>query len=69
VDFDYCEMYQGLHQGSILSPYSFILILDVLTKHNQELPLRCMHFANDVVLLVESMDELNRRLETSLRSV
>lgn len=62
-------MYQGLHQGPILSPYSFTLILDVLTKHNQERPLRCMHFANDVVMLVESMDELNRRLETSLRSV
>ena len=54
----------GLHQGSILSPYLFTLVLVVLTKHIQELAPRCMHFADDAILLVESREELSRRLKT-----
>ena len=54
----------GLHQWSTLSPYLFTLVLDVLTKHIQELAPRCMLFADDVVLLGESREELNGRLET-----
>lgn len=54
----------GLHQGSILNPYLFTLILDVLTKHIQELTPRCMLFEDDVVLLGEPREELNERLET-----
>jgi len=54
----------GLHQGSSLSPYLFTLVLDVLTEHIQELAPRCMFFADDVVLLGESREELNGRLET-----
>ncbi|RHN48204.1 putative RNA-directed DNA polymerase [Medicago truncatula] len=41
----------GLHQGSTLSPYLFALVLDVLTEHIQELAPRCIHFADDVVLV------------------
>jgi len=54
----------GLHQGSTLSPYLFTLVLDVLTEYIQELALRCMLFVDDVVLLGESREELNGRLET-----
>ena len=54
----------GLHQGSTLSPYLFTLILDVLTEHIQERAPRCMLFADDIVLLGESREELNERLET-----
>jgi len=54
----------ALHQGSTLSPYLFTLVLDVLTEHIQELASRCMLFADDVVLLWESREELNGRLET-----
>jgi len=54
----------GLHQGSTLSLYLLTLVLYVLTEHIQELAPRCMLFADDVVLLGESREELNGRLET-----
>ena len=54
----------GLRQGSTLSPYLYTLVIDVLTEHIQELAPRCMLFADDVVLLGESSEELNARLET-----
>ena len=53
----------GLHQGLTLSHYHFTLVLDVLTKHIQELAPRCMLFADDVVLLGEWREELNGRLK------
>ncbi|KAL5195585.1 LINE-1 retrotransposable element ORF2 protein [Glycine soja] len=59
----------GLHQGSTLSPYLFTLILDVLTEQIQEIAPRCMFFADDIVLLGESMEELNERLETWRRAL
>ncbi|KAH1263123.1 putative serine/threonine-protein kinase abkB [Glycine max] len=59
----------GLHQGSTLSPYLFTLILDVLTEQIQEIASRCMLFADDIVLLGESREELNERLETWRRAL
>lgn len=54
----------GMSQSSTLSPYLFILILDVLTKHTQELTLRCMFFIDDIILLEEYKKDLNERLKT-----
>ncbi|KAH1191322.1 tRNA pseudouridine(38/39) synthase [Glycine max] len=59
----------GLHQGSTLSPYLFTLILDVLTEQIQEIAPRCMFFADDIVLLGESREKLNERLETWRRAL
>ncbi|KAL5189467.1 Enoyl-CoA hydratase 2, peroxisomal [Glycine soja] len=59
----------GLHQGSTLSPYLFTLILDALTEQIQEIAPRCMLFADDIVLLGESREELNERLETWRRAL
>ncbi|KAH1202990.1 RNA-directed DNA polymerase from mobile element jockey [Glycine max] len=59
----------GLHQGSTLSPYLFTLILEVLTEQIQEIAPRCMLFADDIVLLGESREELNERLETWRRAL
>ncbi|XP_071708532.1 secreted RxLR effector protein 78-like [Rutidosis leptorrhynchoides] len=53
----------GLHQGSALSPYLFTLILDELTQRIQDDIPWCLIFADDIVLVSDSQDELNRRLE------
>lgn len=60
----------GLHQELTLNPYLLTIVLDVLMQHIQEVaPRRCMSFVDDMVLLEESREKLNERLETSLRSV
>ncbi|GJX06084.1 retrovirus-related pol polyprotein LINE-1 [Tanacetum coccineum] len=54
----------GLHQGSAISPYLFALILDELSRGIQEnIPWR-MVFADDIMLVTESADGLNLRLES-----
>ncbi|XP_071699213.1 uncharacterized protein [Rutidosis leptorrhynchoides] len=53
----------GLHQGSALSPFLFALILDGLSRGIQECILWCLIFADDIVLVSDSKEELNRRLE------
>ena len=53
----------GLHQGSALSPYLFNLVLDVLTEHIQEAVPRCLLFADDIVLVGDSKEEVNENLE------
>jgi len=54
----------GLYRGSIISPYFLTLVLDVLTKHINELTHRCML----TIMFGESMEEFNGRLKTSLRN-
>ena len=53
----------GLHQGSAFSPYIFALVMDVVTRDIQgEIPW-CMLFADDMVLIDESMIGVDRKLE------
>ena len=53
----------GLHQGSALSPYMFSLVMDEVTKDIQgDIPW-CMLFADDVVLVDETMAGVNKKLE------
>src|SRR3954464_4841709 len=49
--------------------YLFTLVLVVLTIHVQKLALKCMHFADDIVLLGESREKLNGKLETWKRAL
>ncbi|CAK1594062.1 unnamed protein product [Parnassius mnemosyne] len=52
----------GLHQGSALSPYLFLLIMEALTSDLQDEAPWCMLFADDIVLVGEEGIEVQRRL-------
>ncbi|KAL4204097.1 hypothetical protein AMTRI_Chr01g130510 [Amborella trichopoda] len=53
----------GLHQGSALNPYLFVLVMDDLTKHLQDEVSWCMLFADDIVLIDEARNDINTKLE------
>ena len=44
------EVGVGLHQGSVLSPLLFIIIVDVIAENITTTPPRAMLFADDLVL-------------------
>ncbi|GKD17982.1 retrovirus-related pol polyprotein LINE-1 [Tanacetum coccineum] len=53
----------GIHQGSVISPYLFTLILDELSRGIQEDYPWCLIFPGDIVLVSEWAKGLNIRLE------
>ncbi|KAJ7957409.1 Retrovirus-related Pol polyprotein LINE-1 [Quillaja saponaria] len=53
----------GVHQGSSLSPYLFALVMDELTYNIQDRAPWCMLFADDIVLVDETREGLNSKLE------
>ncbi|XP_061704034.1 uncharacterized protein LOC133515504 [Cydia pomonella] len=59
---DKFNMAVGLHQGSALSPFLFLLIKDALTSNIQEEAPWCMLFADDIVLVGENALEVQSRL-------
>jgi hypothetical protein len=52
-----------LHQGLALSPYLFVLVIDEVTRDIQGDTPWCMLFADDVVLVDESREGVNRKVE------
>ena len=53
----------GLHQGSELNPFLFIILMDELTRRiHDEIPW-CMLFVDDIVRIDETRDEVNFNLE------
>lgn len=53
----------GVHQGSALSLFEFIFVMDELTKEIQEEAPWHMMFADDVVLIGENKHVLEDKLE------
>jgi hypothetical protein len=52
----------GVHQGSVLSPLLFIMVMEAITKYTREgLPWELL-YADDLVLITESQEELIDRL-------
>ena len=53
----------GLHQGSAISPLLFIITMDVLAKEARTNPPWAMLFADDLVLVSETIEEVEEELE------
>ena len=52
----------GLHQGSVLSPLLFIIVMDVISREIRGgLPWELL-FADDLVLIAESEEELGQKV-------
>ncbi|XP_055803631.1 uncharacterized protein LOC129872738 [Solanum dulcamara] len=62
-DSEHFSVEVGLYQGSMLSPFLFALMMDELTRSNQEELSWCMLFADDIVLTDETRNGVNDRLE------
>ena len=54
---EYFEVKVGLHQGSALSPLLFVIIMDVLADEARTKPPWAMLFADDLVLVSETLEE------------
>ena len=48
----------GVHQGSVLSPLLFAIVVDVVTEHAREGLLNEVLYADDLVLMSESLEDL-----------
>src|SRR5207245_4650136 len=57
------EVKVGVHQRSVLSPLLFIIVLEALSRRFREgLPYELL-YADDLVLMTDSMEELMEKLE------
>ena len=59
----------GLHQGSALSPYLFLLLMDVLTEDVRKDVPGSMMFADDIVLCGDDETDMTEYLETWMRAL
>ena len=53
----------GVHQESLLSPLIFAIVVDVVTEHARDRLLNEILYADDLVLMSESMDDLKERFQ------
>ena len=59
----------GLHQGSALSPYLFLLLIDVSTEDVRKDVTGSMMFADDIVLCGDDETDMTENLETWRRAL
>ena len=54
----------GVHQGSVLSPLLFVIVMEAITRGSREgLPWELL-YADDLILVSESVDDLKSRLHS-----
>ena len=56
-------MWIGVHPGSVLSPLIFAIVVDVVTEHAREGLLNEILYADDLVLMNESLEDLRKRFQ------
>ena len=59
-----CNVEVGLHQGSALSPYLFLILMDVLTERARKEAPESMLFADDIVLCGDKDVDMTEYLES-----
>ena len=59
----------GLHHGSAVSPYLFIILMDVLTKRVMEEAPESMLFADDIVLCGDNDVDMTEYLESRRKAL
>ena len=60
---EYFEVKVGLHQGSALSPLLFVIIMDVLAEYSRTKAPWAMLFADDLVLVSETIEGVEEELD------
>ncbi|VDO98113.1 unnamed protein product [Heligmosomoides polygyrus] len=53
----------GVHQGSALSPFFFLLTLDSIVNHLEGGSLRTFLYADDIALVADSWKELEEKVQ------
>ena len=56
------EVKVGINQGSVLSPFCFAMVVDVVTEFTREGALSELLYADDLVLMGETIKELRNKL-------
>ena len=58
-----------VHQGSVLSPLIFAIVVDVVTEHAREELLNEILYPDDLVLMSESLEDLRERFQKWRRAL
>ena len=64
VRFAYSEEFEvkvGVHQGSVLSPQLFATVVDVITQNARIGVVNELSYADDLILMSETMQDLKKR--------
>ena len=56
------EVKVGVHQGSVLNPLLFVVVMEALTQDVRESLPRELLYADDLVLMTESIEELKGKV-------
>ena len=55
------EVNVGVHQGSVLSPLLFAIVVDVITENARRNVVNELMYADDLVLMSETMEDLKKK--------